>query len=91
MKAQSRYDKSKTPELKEYEFLTLSELKNNLSSHVLILDKNNRVARVLVTSIKTWKTRPDVKIGWKFGLYEYGSELITSDSDNQFFVKEVQP
>lgn len=88
MKASSRYDKSKNPEVKEYRLLTLAECKA-LHGHALVLDRNGRVARVAITSVKTWKTRPDVRIGWKFGLYEYGNDLITSDSDNTFFVMEV--
>lgn len=89
MNLASRYDRTKNPETKEYRFLTLEECKA-LSGHASVLDRNNRVARVKITSVKTWKTRPDVQIGWKFGMYEFGHELITRDSDNTFFLAEVE-
>jgi hypothetical protein len=88
MLASSRYDKSKNPTKKEYRFLTLEECKK-LSSHAEAMDQHGRIARVAITSIKTWKTRIDVLVGWKFGLYEYGKELITCDNDNRFFVASV--
>lgn len=85
-KAASRYDKKSTE--KEYRLLTLEECKK-LSGHCDVIDRNGKIAHVKITSLKTWKTRQDVKVGWKFGLYEYGQELITNDSDNRFFVIEV--
>lgn len=87
-KASSHYDRSKNPEVKEYEFLTLEECKH-LSGHADVVDKNGKIAHVRITSMKTWKTRPDVQVGWKYGMYEFGKELITCDADNRFFVKEA--
>lgn len=86
--ASLRSDKRVNPEVKSYRFLTLAECKA-LHGHCLVIDRNGKIANVAITSVKTWKTRPDVKVGWKFGLYEYGQELITSDFDNQFFVLEL--
>jgi len=89
--AVSRYDRHANPEKKCYRFLTLNECKAlDSGNHAQILDQFGRVAEVKITSVKTWKTRPDVQIGWKFGLYEYGKELITQDSDNRFLVTEVR-
>lgn len=86
--AVSRYDRRSTAQEGTYRFLTLEECKS-LSGRVLALGADGRVAQVHITSVKTWKTRPDVRIGWKFGLYEYGAELITPDAPNDFFVVEV--
>lgn len=88
--AKSRYDKSKSATESEFRFLTLAECKQ-LSGQATVLDLHGQWAHVKITSLKTWKTRPDVRIGWKFGLYEYGQELITCDDDNHFFIVSVQP
>lgn len=85
----SRYDKSTHPTTQNYRFLTLAECKA-LSGRAQAIDRHGRIANVKITSVKTWKTRPDVRVGWKFGLYEFGQELITSDSDNTFFVLPVE-
>lgn len=87
--ASSRYDKSNNPQTKTYRFLSLQECKE-LSGHCDVIDRNGKIAHVKITSIKTWKKRNDVKVGWKFGLYEYGQELIVTDKDNAFFVIEVR-
>lgn len=86
--ATSRYDRSSKPEEKNYRFLSLQECKE-LKYHALAIGRDGRIANVKITSVKTWKTRPNVKIGWKFGLYEFGQELLTSDDDNKFFVVEA--
>jgi hypothetical protein len=54
-----------------------------------VCDDNGRIAEVKITSVKTWKTRPDVGVGWKYGLYEYGRETFTPTRENVFFVSEV--
>jgi hypothetical protein len=82
-------DKSKNPVMKVYRYLTLDECKR-LSNHCQVIDKYGNIREVKITSVKTWKTRPDVLVGWKYGLYEYGSELLKRDSDNRFFVVEVE-
>lgn len=84
----SRYDRSSKKETKQYRFLTMDELKE-IGSHAQVIDRNGQIANVKVTSLKTWKTRSDVLVGWKFGLYEYGKELVTEYSPNEFFVTEV--
>lgn len=85
--ASRRSDKSRVPETRQYQFLTIEECKS-LRGHCDVVDKNGKIANVKITSVKTWKTRRDVLVGWKFGLYEYGSELITTD-ENRFFVKKI--
>lgn len=87
--ATSRYDKSKHPAVKTYRFLTYDECKA-LSGHADAIGNDGRIAHVKITSVKTFKTRPEIQIGWKFGLYEYGKEYICRDADNHFFVTEVE-
>lgn len=85
--APSRYDGKNVMTVR---FLTQQECKElSVGAHSLALGEDGRVARVKITSLKTWKTRTDVEIGWKFGLYTSGKELITEDEENKFFVKEV--
>lgn len=88
--AKLRSDKRKKPEMKEYRFLSFDECKQ-LSSwdHPLVIDRFHNIVSVKITSIKTWKTRPEVEIRWKYGLYEYGSEMVYPDRQQEFFVIEV--
>jgi len=83
-----RSDKRKNPEVKTYRFLTADECRS-LTGRVKALDQFGKIGEVTITSVKTWKTRPEVQVNWKFGLYEYGKELIETDEDNRFFVAEV--
>lgn len=86
--ASRRSDRHANPVKGQYRFLTLEECKS-LHGRVDVLDRNGQVCQVSITSVKTWKTRPDVRIGWKYGLYEYGQELITCDADNSMFLFEM--
>ena len=83
--ANKRNNRHANPEKREFRFATLEECKK-LHGRVTVLDTLGDWCEVSITSVKTWKTRPDVQIGWKYGLYQYGKELITSDLDNHFFV-----
>jgi hypothetical protein len=84
-----RGDRHARPETKTYRFLTRDECKL-LKEKVLVRDQYGRIGQVKILSVQVWKTRPDVKVSWKYGLYDYGKELIATDSDNKFFVAEVQ-
>jgi hypothetical protein len=85
-------DRKKQP--KEWVCLSVSELKR------FTLDGRNRVYAfsrhtgyvhvVTITSVKTWKRRPDVEVHWKYGLYEYGVTLVNPANPNEFFVKEAK-
>jgi hypothetical protein len=58
--------------------ITLDQAKNLKNGTIL---KDNRNKNWKVTSVKTWKTRPnDVLIGLKFGLYAY--DKINQDELN---------
>jgi hypothetical protein len=84
-----RSDRRTYPAKRSYRYLTVAEVKAlQPGSRVKVLDQNGRVAEVKITSIKTWKTRPDVQIGWKFGMYEFGRETFRMEDDNFFFVTE---
>jgi hypothetical protein len=81
------YDRSKTPRKLTLRYLTLAEVKA-LSGHADIIANDGRVRRVKITSVKTWKTRPDdVLVGVKYGLYEYAS-FSAAESVTRF-VREV--
>lgn len=42
--------------------------------HRTVKRADGSAAGARITSIKTWKTRPnDFRIGWKYGLYDYGT------------------
>jgi len=84
-----RGDRHIRPEVRTYRFLTLEECKL-LTGKVLVRDVHGRIGQVKILSVQLWKTRPDVKVSWKYGLYDYGKELITQDADNKFFVVEVK-
>lgn len=82
VKASLRSDKHKNPVMREYRHMTYGEVKTALPSHILILDLNNRVVTVKVTSVKTWKTRPTIRIGCKWGMYEYFTMDIEPGTDS---------
>lgn len=92
MKTVMRSDGRKNPESVEYELLSFDECKKlAIESHCDVLDKNGKICRVKITSVKTWKTRPnELLIGWKFGMYEYGKEEINPDNPNEFFVRIIE-
>lgn len=85
-----RSDKKVKPTGRLYRFLTYKECRA-LPSHAEILDRSGRVATVKITSIKTWKTRPDLEIHCKFGLYEFFEVTVTPERVNCEFVKEITP
>ena len=95
MKTVLRSDRRKNPETVEYEYLTFDECRALAhESHCHILDQQGKIAQVKITSVKTWKTRPnELLIGWKYGLYEYGKESIVGNDPeargNAFFVRIV--
>lgn len=86
--ARLRSDRRKHPEMRNYRYLTFEECKN-LSSHCLVCDDHGTIAEVKITSQKAWKTRPQIEIHWKYGLYDYGYETIYPDRPQCFFVVEA--
>lgn len=89
--ASLRSDRRKYPETRLYRYLSYQELKDKQnyyrSNHILLLDQNGKVARVKVTSIKTWKRKPDLEIHCQFGLYEFFVETVTPDSAPVFLTE----
>jgi len=73
--------KDATSYVKKYRALTLDEMKNLVvGSRIPFIARGNVIKQIKVTSVKTWKTRRDVHVGLKYGLYEFGySELIDHD------------
>lgn len=90
MQAVMRSDKRKNPQPVECELLTFEECKA-LTGHAYILDRYGKIARVKITSVKTWKTRPnEIEVHCKFGLYEYFTLSIDEHSPNKELVRIVE-
>jgi hypothetical protein len=88
MDAKMRSDKRKIPTLYEYRVLTNQECKA-LGSHAYILDSYGDIAQVKITSIKTWKTRPDIEVHCKYGMYEYFVVSISPTNQNSELITLV--
>lgn len=86
--AASRYDRRSRPEQKPYRFLTFEECKQ-LTGHAKVIGSDGRVATVAITSNHASKRGTWVRVGWKFGMYEFGKEEISQQTPNSFFVCEV--
>jgi hypothetical protein len=85
-----RSDKRKNPDYKDYIPLTYAECLE-LKNDCLILDRENHVANVKITSIKTWKRKQDIEIHCKYGMYEYFTIKLSPEIDNTELVKEFIP
>jgi len=84
-----RSDKRKNPAMVTVQYLTFEEVKA-LKNHAQVLDRHCKVAEVKITSIKTWKTRPNiVEVHCKYGMYEFFSETVTRETQQTFFVKVI--
>lgn len=72
--------------------LTLEEYKALSSGNrVHFVTRQGDIKQVKVTSVKTWKTRPDVLVKVKFGLYEYSySQFDGSNYSGEILVREVE-
>lgn len=86
--AKLRSDKRKNPIMLEYRVLTMQECRD-LSGHANILDNRGYIAQVKITSVKTWRTRSDVHVHCKYGLYEFFVIKITDESPNTELIQIV--
>lgn len=84
--AKMRSDKRKNPTMLEYRLLTYDECRSLKYHHCYVLDRYGDIAQVNITTVKTWKRRPDLEIHWKFGLYEYGQETVRPNEPQTFFI-----
>jgi hypothetical protein len=80
-----------------FQFLTMDELRQLNRVHIYYVPElpcppydSAWVYRVRITSIKTWKRKPDIEVHWQYGLYRFGYETVVSDSSQWHFVKEVK-
>lgn len=65
---------------REYNFTPFNLTTNRPKhGHCQAIDIYGKLRNVKITSIKTWKTRSDIEIHWKYGLYEYGYSLLTAE------------
>ncbi len=88
-----RGDRRVKPEQITYRLLSFDECKTlRGNSRTPILDLQGKIATVLITSVKTWKTRADeIEVHYKFGLYEYGTLRIVRDvADNDVLIAIVE-
>jgi hypothetical protein len=75
---------------REWTGLTYEECKA-LSGHVRYFSTHTcRVHTVKITSVKTWKRDPAIQVHWKYGLYDYGYEMVYPDKPQEIFVKEAE-
>lgn len=86
--AARRSDRRKKPETQRYRYMEFSELVKR-PYHVHATDQAGRIVDLKITSVKTWKTRPEAEIHWKYGLYEFGIETIYPDRPQRFFCAPV--
>lgn len=89
-----RSDKKKSPDFFRFRMLTVDELRRNVPRSAFIKDQQGRAAEVKINgAAKWWKTRPrDVRIPWKFGMYEYGEFLMEDGkwvSGKEMLVRET--
>ena len=75
IKAILRSDKRAKPEYKTFRQLKAGEVGY---LHYYYMDTAGKMANVKVTSLKTWKRKPDVEIHCKFGLYEFFTETYAN-------------
>jgi hypothetical protein len=88
MDAKMRSDKRKNPTMLGYRVLTNQECAT-IGSHAYILDRYGDIAQVKITSIKTWKTRPNIEVHCKYGMYEYFVVSISPTNQNSQLITLV--
>jgi len=82
-----RSDKRKTPTMHTYETVKAGDVVNGRT--YWSLGDNGRAANVKVTSVKTWKTRPDIEIHLQFGMYEHWVETYANRDVETSLMVEV--
>ncbi len=91
MKASYRGDRHAFPVEHEVRYLSFEECSQIAQySRVNVLDRYGRIAEVKITSIKRWKTHPEIEIRWKYGLYEYGGECLSPGTTSRLFIKILE-
>jgi hypothetical protein len=88
--------KQKTEVVHNYIRLTLEDMKSlKVGDSVPFLTRQDQVKEVKVTSVKTWKTRKDIRLGLKYGLYEYSYARAKVDGEDirysgEILLKEIE-
>lgn len=83
-----RSDKRVYPSRHVFESVPYTDLRERRHSHLYMRDDAGRYAKVKVTGVDTWKTRPEIVVRWKYGLYEYGGEEVNpEDIDTGFYLR----
>ena len=79
--------------IQKYARLSLDDMKQiSQGDRIDFLSRQGAIKQVTVTSIKTWKTRPnDIRLGLKYGLYEYSYATIENGYySGEILVKSVE-
>lgn len=88
--ANKQGDKHKHPETKNVRYMTIDDAKQlKYGDHVLVLDQSGCYAICKVTSVKTWKRKPEVVVHLKYGLYEHFTETFINSDSTTNLVMEV--
>jgi hypothetical protein len=89
--ASYRSDRHVHPQAVNYRILTNEECRHLAhSAHCHILDRAGRIAQVKITSVETWKRKPDVIVHCQYGLYEYFTVRISPDRPNSELIALVE-
>ena len=85
-----RHEEVELRELSETEYRVLGTWGHE---RAICLDRNGYARTVRITSVKTWVRRPhDVRIGCKYGLYEYFSvDVRDGRADWPLYVQVIDP
>lgn len=68
-------------EEKTFRYMTIDDARRiPQNSTQYIEDQHGKRRRVKITSVKTWKTRPDVRVRWKYGMWEFGETMFYEKS-----------
>jgi starvation-inducible outer membrane lipoprotein len=66
---------------KDFRYANIDDArKMSQGSTQYIEDQHGKWRNVKITSIKTWKTRPEIEVKWKYGMWEYGSTMFYEKS-----------
>jgi hypothetical protein len=72
-----------------WRLLTFNECRDLSGQALYYSEHTHKVHRVKITSVKTWKTRDYIEVHWKYGLRDYGYEVVHPDTPQQTFVVHV--
>jgi hypothetical protein len=79
---------------REFTPLSFDECKALSGYSLVFWYHTNKVHRVKITSVKTWKRRPEIEVHYKHGMFDYGIVKMNPYSSDVtsglVFVKEAE-